>query len=303
MLKSIAKRAVHGIGAVIRERKLERTVEHVDKPDIEKGLRGLGLTRGDVVFLHSSLKSLGYVEGGPRTVLDALLDTVGPNGTLVVPTYHQPGGTIYAACQQADYVFDPKQHGTDLGALPAAFLRLPGVRRSLHPTHSVSAIGPQAEFITAAHHLAPSIFGAGSPWARTVQVGGKVLGLGITMGPVTFYHMVEDAMDDAFPLAVRMAQTFLLRCRDASGRIVEVPVRPLDPKFMPRRIDHPSRDDLRDWFSLEFTRAGLLAHGDVGLGKCWVIGARSFFDHLKGLAERGITIYATPEELLQIGQP
>lgn len=297
MLKTLAKRALRTVQSALRERELERTVEHIDRARIAEGLRALGVGEGDALFLHSSLKSLGYVEGGPRAVIDALLDAIGPEGTLVVPTYYQPGGTIYAACQRADYVFDPREHGTDLGALPAAFLKVPGVRRSLHPTHSVSAVGRHADLITATHHLAPSIFGEGSPWERFRHLDGKVLGLGISMGPVTYYHMLEDALGDRFPLPVRMAQTYRLKCRTQDGGVVEVPVRPLDPAFMPRRIDHPSRKDLRDWLMADLIGTGLLHSGMVGSARCWYIGARAFFDRLEHLASRGITIYATAEEL------
>ena len=60
----------------------------VDKQQIEAGLAEVGLAAGDVVLVHSSLSALGYVEGGPDTVVDALLASVGPTGTVVVPTFN-----------------------------------------------------------------------------------------------------------------------------------------------------------------------------------------------------------------------
>ena len=295
MLRSLLRR----IKGARRRKELEQTARHVTGQELAVELRALGLEQGDVVFLHSSLKSLGFVEGGPRAVLEALLRAIGPAGTLVVPTYYLPGGSIYATCQIKDYVFDPSVHGTQLGALPSEFLRLPGVRRSIHPTHSVSALGAQAATITETHHLAPSIFGQGSPWAETIALNGKVLGLGISMGPVTFYHTVEDQLGDAFPLPVRMAEEFVLRCLDWQRRDVRVRVRPLDPKFMAQRIDHPSRDDLRDYFWREFTAAGLLKSGPVGGSTSWFVPARAFFDYLVALAREGITIYSTAQDLAQ----
>lgn len=295
MLRSLLRR----IKSARRRKELEQTARHVTGEELTGQLRTLGLGQGDIVFLHSSLKSLGFVEGGPRAVLDALLDAIGPAGTLVVPTYYLPGGSIYATCQIKDYVFDPHIHGTQLGALPSEFLKLPGVKRSIHPTHSVSALGVHAAKITETHHLAPSIFGPGSPWAQTIALKGKVLGLGVSMGPVTFYHTVEDHLGDAFPLPVRMSEEFTLHCLDWERRDVRVPVRPLDPKFMPRRIDHPSRDDLRDYFWREFTATGLLKSGPIGGSTSWFVPARAFFDHLVALAGDGVTIYSTPQELAQ----
>lgn len=278
---------------------LESTRQHVTAEMLAEGLRGLGICSGDVVFLHSSLKSLGFVEGGPRAVIDALCTVVGAEGTVIIPTYFLPGGTIHATCQMADYVFDPVRCGSNLGALPAEFLKYPGVKRSIHPTHSVSAVGKLADFITDSHHLADSIFGTGSPWQRCIEVNGKVLGLGVSMGPVTFYHTLEDKLGKAFPLPVRMAEQFQLPCRDWEGNLISVPVVPLDPAYMPRRIDNPERDDLRNYFWNEFSRTGLIHTGVVGEAKSWYIESRAFYEHLESLAVDGITIYATPEELQQ----
>ncbi len=278
---------------------LESTRQHVTAEMLAEGLRGLGICSGDVVFLHSSLKSLGFVEGGPRAVIDALCTVVGTEGTVIIPTYFLPGGTIHATCQMTDYVFDPVRCGSNLGALPAEFLKYPGVKRSIHPTHSVSAVGKLADFITDSHHLADSIFGTGSPWQRCIEVNGKVLGLGISMGPVTFYHTLEDKLGKAFPLPVRMAEQFQLPCRDWEGNLISVPVVPLDPAYMPRRIDNPERDDLRNYFWNEFSRTGLIHTGVVGEAKSWYIESRAFYEHLESLAVDGITIYATPEELQQ----
>ena len=65
----------------------KREKAHVTKEDIKKGLKRLGLKRGDIVGVHSSLSSFGYVEGGADAVIDALLETVGEEGTIMMPTY------------------------------------------------------------------------------------------------------------------------------------------------------------------------------------------------------------------------
>lgn len=296
-IKAAIKGLISGWQRKQRVKELADKQPHIGKDEIVAGLRGMGVVPGDTLFLHSSLKSLGFVTGGPETVIRALLEAVGPEGTVMLPAYHMPGGSIYGACETPGYVFDPRIHGTGMGALPEAFMTFPGVERSIHPTHSCAAIGRNARFLTATHHLAPSVFGPGSPWERCLELDGKVMGLGISMGPVTFYHLLEDMVGDAFPLPVRMEKSYQMPCKDWDGKDVVVPVRPLDPVFQPRRIDHKSRADLRDYFFAEFSRAGLLTAGMVGSARTWYIPARSFFDHLKALMEQGITIYATPEEL------
>lgn len=64
-----------------------KEVKSITKEDIKKGLRALGLKRGDIVGVHSSLRSFGYVEGGADAVIDALLEVVGKEGTIAMPTH------------------------------------------------------------------------------------------------------------------------------------------------------------------------------------------------------------------------
>ena len=271
---------------------------HVTRAALNAGLARLGIAPGDTLFVHSSLKSLGYVEGGAPAVIGALQDAVGPQGTLLLPTYYLPGGTVRATCAMPDYVFDPRRHGTHMGRLPEAFLASAGVRRSIHPTHSVSAWGRHAIHLTEAHQRAPSIFGMDSPWQRFIGCEhAKVLGLGISMGPVTFYHALEDAMGGAFPVPVWEDDTKLLPCLDHAGRRWDVPVRPFDQAVAQRRIDHPGRGDLRDYFHREFDTAGLRVNGQVGDAASWCIPAQAFYAHLERLASDNVTIYASAAQL------
>lgn len=297
-LKRTVKAALEALRRRRSERQLRQSGRHVTRADLARDLARLGIRPGDTVFLHSSLKSLGYVEGGASSVIGALQDAVGAEGTLLVPTYYLPAGTVKATCEMEGYVFDPRSHGTNMGRLPETFLREAATHRSVHPTHSVSAWGRHAQYLTEAHHRAPSIFGEGSPWQRFVGLdGAKVLGLGISMGPVTFYHVLEDAMGERFPEPIWEERTYRLPCLDQDGKRWDVPVRPFAPAVAARRIDHAAREDLRAYFRDEFVRAGLRVNGKVGEGDSWFIPARAFYDHLEKMAGQGITIYSTPEQL------
>lgn len=297
-LKRTVKAALEALRRRRSERQLRQSGSHVTRADLARDLARLGIRPGDTVFLHSSLKSLGYVEGGASSVVKALQDAVGAEGTLLVPTYYLPAGTVKATCEMEGYVFDPRSHGTNMGRLPETFLREAATHRSVHPTHSVSAWGRHAQYLTEAHHRAPSIFGEGSPWQRFVGLdGAKVLGLGISMGPVTFYHVVEDAMGERFPEPIWEERTYQLPCLDKEGKRWDVPVRPFAPAVAARRIDYAAREDLRAYFREEFERAGLRVNGTVGEGDSWFIPARAFFDHLEKMAGQGITIYSTAEQL------
>ena len=296
--KDAARAALEAWRRAGNARHMRHSARHVTRAGLAADLARLGIAQGDTLFIHSSLKSLGYVEGGAQAVIGALQDAVGPQGTLLLPTYYLPGGTVRATCEMKDYVFDPRRHGTHMGRLPEAFLASGNIHRSIHPTHSVSACGRHAAGLTEAHHRAPSIFGMDSPWQRFIGCEhAKVLGLGISMGPVTFYHALEDAMGDAFPVPVWEDDTKLLACRDHGGQRWEVPVRPFDPLVAQRRIDHPGRGDLREYFAREFDAAGLRVNGQVGDAASWAIPAQTFFEHLRQLASEHVTIYASAAQL------
>lgn len=294
-LKDKLRRVYRFFKYSLRAKEIERTAPKITRERLVEGLQSLGICEGDVVFLHSSLKSIGYVDGGPNTVFKAFMDVIKPSGTLVVPTYHMVNYSMYDTCLDRKYIFDPRTADTFLGLIPSTFLKFPGVERSIHPTHSVSAVGKDAKYITEAHHLGSTTFGTDSPWDRLMKLDGKVLGMGITMGPVTFYHILEDLMLEEFPIPARMAETYRLSCRDRKGNLIEVPVNPHDPEIAKMRIDRNSY--LADYFGNEFSHAGLMRTGKVGEAGSWWISARKFYNHLLALMNEGITIYSTPDEL------
>lgn len=299
-IKQYVKTIVQNLQKQLRQKELKQGLPHVTQQQITGDLHRLGIQYGDNLFIHSSLKSLGYVEGGPKAVVQGLLDAVGPEGTLVLPTYYMPGGSIRGTCLIEGYVFDPRIHGTNMGALPETFLQFNGVCRSIHPTHSVSAIGKHAQIITESHHLAPSTFGKGSPWQRFHELNGKVLGIGISMGPVTYYHLLEDTLGDSFPVKVWEDTTYHIPCKGWRGEEYLVPVRPYRAAVVHNRIDQKSREDLREFFWNHFSSCGALHLGKIGGASSWFIQSSEFLHQLQELNKKGITIYSAQEQILQL---
>ncbi len=148
------------------------------------GFRAVGLAAGDRVIVHSSCRSLGPVEGGAETVLDALIEAIGPAGNLMLPTFN------YTRPLPEPY-YDPAETPSRTGILPELGRRRPGAIRSLHPTHSVAVIGPDAAALTRDHHRVPA-FGLGSPIDRLAQRDGKVLLLGVGHTGNSMIHVAEE---------------------------------------------------------------------------------------------------------------
>lgn len=147
---------------------------------IAQQLRDLGVEAGAVLLVHTSFRAVGPVEGGPCGLIDALTDTLGPEGTLVMPSW-----------LDGDSPFDPMNSETSrsLGAVAAAFWRLQDVRRSDHP-NAFAARGPAAERILRDPlPLPPHI--PESPVGRVHELDGQVLFLGVNHDADTTIHLAE----------------------------------------------------------------------------------------------------------------
>ena len=149
--------------------------------ELAADLRALGLQAGDQVMVHSSYKSLGGAEGGPPTVVEALLEVLGPSGTLVVPTFTHSGTTH----------FDPLTSPSHNGAITEAVRAHPRAVRSWHPTHAVTAIGPAAEELVR-DDLERGALGRGCALDKHIQSGGWVLLLGVDHSSDSSIHVGED---------------------------------------------------------------------------------------------------------------
>lgn len=149
------------------------------RDELRCGFRGLGLESGSTVVVHSSLSSLGRVTGGAETVVDALLDAVGPDGTVGVPTF-----TRY------DEPYDPDASPSTTGAITEALRRRDDAVRSPHPTKSVAAIGPKAQSLLVDHDPANSL-GPNSPLHRLLDPDGRILLLGVDHTTNSAIHVAE----------------------------------------------------------------------------------------------------------------
>lgn len=160
-------------------------------PKLLNELCELGVNNGDVLLVHSSLNALrrGMEQPQtltPRTVIDTLLAAVGGDGTLLMPALS------YATVTETANLFDRQNTPCCVGAIPEAFRSEYPVLRSVHPTHSVCALGRLAEELTKRHQLDRTPVGEHSPFTLLPSVGGKILMLGCGLRPMTYMHGVEE---------------------------------------------------------------------------------------------------------------
>lgn len=157
-----------------------------DYKKIQEDLAILGINRGDDILVHASFKSLGGVEGGIRTLIVALLSSLGDAGTLLMPALS------YQTVTAENPLFDIRNTPVCVGAVPEFFRTFPGVERSMHPTHSVCVRGRRQKEYLADSEKDDEPVGENSPFRKLPAFGGKILMLGCGLHPNTSMHGVEE---------------------------------------------------------------------------------------------------------------
>ena len=163
---------------------MNEALPETHRDELVRDLHLSGISRGDNVILHSSLKSVGNMRGGADAVVDAFVETIGPSGNLMVPTF------TYSIPKWLKPPFDVKSSVSQTGAITESVRRNPAALRSFHPTHSVAVLGPDAEAITSDHMRATAI-GLASPFGKMHDMGAKIVMLGTNQTSNSSLHFCE----------------------------------------------------------------------------------------------------------------
>lgn len=154
----------------------------------------LGLQRGDAVLAHVGLRSIGPILGGPDALIDAIMDVIGPEGTLLGYCDWQFEDDFAGQPELRAQIqpFDPHRSRStrDNGAFPEMLRTVPGARRSANPGASCAALGGRADWFTADHAMDYG-YGPQSPFGRLVEAKGKTLMIGAPLDTMTLLHHAE----------------------------------------------------------------------------------------------------------------
>jgi len=145
--------------------------------------QNLGVKAGDTLLVHSSYKSLGEVDSGPQTVIDALLEALGEKGTLIMPTFN------FDFCRGVDW--DVRETPSQMGFMTNLVRTDPRATRVFHPIYSFAVIGKHAEAFGALRDK--SSYGANSAFAKLRELDGKIMVVGLSYNDsMTFFHHIEE---------------------------------------------------------------------------------------------------------------
>jgi len=182
---------------------IDKTPRPITKDSLVRDLARIGLNAGDVVVVHCSLSRIGWVVGGPVTVINALMEVVTGEGTIAMPT-HSSGNS-----EPSHWVAPPVPEewwpiirdelppyqlaitpADSVGLIPEVFRGYPKVYRSMHPQASVAAWGRQAEDVVNTHRL-DTTFGEETPWGKLYNLHAKILLIGASHDSNTALHLAE----------------------------------------------------------------------------------------------------------------
>lgn len=179
----------------------------VTKQDIISAVRNVGLKEGSTVMVHTSLSRIGYVCGGAQTVIEALIEVVGHEGTLMMPTQSwknlDPEDGVHWDTEEEYWdiirknwpAYDKRITPTNtMGAVSEMFRSWPGTVRSDHPARSVAAWGKYAKYLVEDHDIS-NIFGEGSPVGKLYELDGEVLLIGVGYDKNTSLHLADARAD------------------------------------------------------------------------------------------------------------
>ena len=213
---------------------------------------------GDILVVQSSYKGLGKLNGGPQAVVNALLEVVGKNGTLIMPAYN-------FNCWTESHYFDAKETPSNVGVIPETFRLTPGVRRTKHPIHCLSVFGKlQHELCEMEYEHS---FGEDSVFAKLLAYNAMycTLGLGLEM-PLLPCHYPEARMKVAYRRKKNFAGIYVDESGKAALKTYCFDVRALD-KVPPTDMTHV----------LQFERGSVKKHTFSGIN-LYYSRAKEYYD-------------------------
>jgi aminoglycoside 3-N-acetyltransferase len=273
--KLLGQKDVRGL---LRRQKLKIAKTLYRRPvaiaELRQQLIDLGVTRGRTLWVQSSWNEFYNVGLRPSEMIDLLRDLLGPGGTLAMPAFPIDANP--------DKVFLVDRAPVYTGLLCEVFRRSPEIRRSIHLSSSVCAVGPGADFLVRDHHHTLMPWGRDSPFCRLGELDGRMLGLGAGFNFMTPLHAAECLLYDEVPFFRQVFDgTVRYRWKTAAGETGEHEYRRRTGDIRPQR--------LRRYFGPDICTDAKLSNLRI-----LAADAKPFIERAVELGRDGITMYIQP---------
>ena len=246
-----------------------------DFDSLTNDFKNLGIKNDDNVLIHSSMKSIGEVEGGADTVLDVFCAYLKDKGNIALPSHS------WAAINSEHSTFDPKKEPSCVGILTEMFRKRKGVLRSLHPTHSIAIMGKDKEYFVKDEHLIDTPCGRKGCWGKLLDMDFKIIFLGCSTKRNTYLHGVEEWLNVPNRLTDEYQQ---LRIVMPDGTLFDRPMR----RHYNKNGDISGNYDKIQPF---MEKKGLAVKGKFGNADCVVERAKDIYDVTAELLEKNIDFF------------
>ena len=259
-------------------------------PELEAALRRLGVGDGDAIMMHASFSSLNGFTGEPQTVIDCLLDIIGPHGHLFMMSMPYTASAREYLDQGKS--FDVRRTPSLMGLVSESFRRRKGVLRSANPLHPVLAWGPRAEWVVAGHEDLEHSCGRGSPFEKLLELESKALLFDVELSVLTFSHYLEDAFADTAPVNVYTEEPADAAIIDRTGVRRTVKVYPYTPEAGRQRNFSVLYDAL--------LKGRRVIRGRIGNTRLQLVALRDVLKTGNELLARGTHLYGLPGQPVRI---
>ena len=243
----------------------------INQKDVQKLFDELGIKPTDCVTIHTSLRSIGGIDGGAEGLLDYYTDYLS-DGLLVIPTH------TWAIINRSNPVFDVRTAIPNIGVFPQicakeAFRRENAVR-SLHPTHSVAVFGKRCREFAAGEENTRSRTPVNGVWGRLCDENAKILMIGVGLERNTYMHSIDEEVN---PFPEKPASYFDAVVIDAEGKRHEMPH--MNTNFYWSSEDFPLLEDY-------LNKNGAMSYSTLGSAKVTCFDARKGHDALIELCKK-----------------
>ncbi|MFA5502597.1 MAG: AAC(3) family N-acetyltransferase [Sulfurovaceae bacterium] len=194
------------------------------------------------LIIHSSTSNIGKIEGNAKQLTDLIISKLDlDNHTLLSPALPFLGSMKEYLDSLESFELETAKNA--MGNISNQIMKMDGCQRSFHPSHSVIAIGRNADFYISEHEKCNTPFCKESPYWKLTMNNGKILMFGVGLNSITNFHVYEDMLGEYLPLDVYASQVYKIACKNGDIRS-EIETRAHNPMLSAKRDCERAREYL-----------------------------------------------------------